>query len=84
MGCCRAVTKQHDLLAAAHLPVSAPGSLCAHLMWMSHESGTQRTCVGCLYECVYHCMPYLHTDFENGLVHFLCPLTAKFDSWKNN
>lgn len=37
-----------------------------------------------VYECVYHCMPYLHTDFENGLVHFLCPLTAKFDSWKNN
>lgn len=37
-----------------------------------------------MYECVYHCMPYLHTDFENGLVHFLCPLTAKFDSWKNN
>lgn len=24
------------------------------------------------------------TDFVNGLVHFLCPLTAKFDSWKNN
>lgn len=54
VGCCRAVTKQHDLLAAAHLPVSAPGSLRAHLTWMSHESRTRRTCVGCL--CMNACI----------------------------
>ena len=54
MGCCGAVTKQHDLLAVAHLPVSAPGSSYAHSMWMSHEFGTWRTCVGCL--CMNACI----------------------------
>lgn len=83
MGCCRAVTKQHDLLAAAHVPVSAPGSLCVDVDELRVRN-SEHLCGVSVCECVYHRMPYLHTDFENGLVHFLCPLTAKFDSWKNN
>lgn len=82
---CYSVTKQHVILWQLHTYLFQLRAPCVPFDVDEPTGLTQGGLVwGYLCECVDLCMPHPHSDFENGLVHFLCPLTAKFDSWKNS